>query len=753
MLSITLTMPSVASEIFFGETETASLMRQFDWASSPLGAPEGWPQSLRTIVPIMLSSRFAMRVMWGPDLVLLYNDGYRPVLGPSKHPRSLGRPAEAFYRELWHVVGPMFQRVLAGESIALDDTLLPLDRLGFLEEAYFTLSYSPLADDAGAIGGVLGVVHETTERVLADRRLRTLRELSGSGLAQTAVEAARVAVAALAKNPADLPFAIIYLVDADGTRARLAAACGVSGRLAPEVVALGAAARPGTWPLEDAARAQEPFTLAPLDAIAGPGVEVRGTAYPEPVTRACVAPLYRAGVAQPSAYLVAGLNPRRALDEAYGTFIELASEQIAVAIGNALADDERTALIARERATREEAEASNRAKDEFLAIVSHELRNPMSAVLGWTRMLRSGELPVEKRERALETIERNALNQAQLIEDLLDVSRIVSGKLRLEVAPLSFEDVLNAAIESARPALDAKQLRLKCVIDTTAVALLGDAARLQQVVWNLLANATKFTAKAGSIQLLLTRIDSMLELEVSDSGKGIAADVLPHVFERFKQGDSSTTRQYGGLGLGLAISKSIVEMHGGTISARSDGEGRGATFLVRLPVAPLKRSTPRELPAARRLNQKARWECPPELAGLRVLVVDDDADGREVLETVLVQCGAHVTSAGSVAEALASFDRERPDVLVSDIGMPDEDGYALIRKIRARGADAGGGVPAASLTAYAGTEDRRRALVAGFNMHVAKPVDPEELLAVVASLARFAKQLRSGRAGAGAEFL
>ena len=735
-------MPSIASEIFYGETETASLMRQFDWGSSTIGPPDAWPLSLRTIVPIMLSSRFAMRVMWGPELVLLYNDGYRPVLGPSKHPRSLGQPAESFYRELWHVVGPMFQRVLAGESIALDDTLLPLDRLGFLEEAYFTLSYSPLADDAGAIGGVLGVVHETTERVLADRRLRTLRELSGSALAQTVVDAARVAIDALAKNPADIPFALVYLVDADGTRARLAAGCGVSGRLAPEVVVLGAAARPGTWPLEEAARAQAPFTLAPIEAIAGPDFECRGAAYPEPVTRAFVAPLYRAGVAQPSAYLVAGINPRRALDEAYGTFIELLSEQIAVAIGNALADDERTALIARERATREEAEASNRAKDEFLAIVSHELRNPMSAVLGWTRMLRSGELPEEKRERALETIERNALNQAQLIEDLLDVSRIVSGKLRLEVAPLSFEDVLNAAIESARPALDAKQLRLKCVIDTTAVALLGDAARLQQVVWNLLANATKFTPKTGSIQLVLTRIDSMLELEVSDSGKGITADVLPYVFERFKQADSSTTRQYGGLGLGLAISKSIVEMHGGTIAARSDGEGKGATFLVRLPVAPLKRSTPREMPAARLLNQKARWECPPELAGLRVLVVDDDADGREVLETVLVQCGAHVTSAGSVAEALASFDRERPDVLVSDIGMPDEDGYALIRKIRARGSDAGGGVPAASLTAYAGTEDRRRALIAGFNMHVAKPVDPEELLAVVASLGRFAKQLR-----------
>jgi signal transduction histidine kinase len=586
----------MADPIFAGETETGKLMARHDWAATSLGAPETWPQSLRTIVPIMLASRFAMRVMWGrDDMVLLYNDNYRPVLGTTKHPSAIGRPMRLSYAELWHVVGPLFQRVLDGESIALEDSLLPLDRQGFLEEAYFTLSYSPLAADDGSIAGVLGVVHETTDQVLAARRLRTLRELSGSALAATPGDAARDAIAALANNPADVPFALIYLADGDGRHARLADSIGIDEVHATPLVAFDESA---TWPLAEAARSGRSFIIVDVADR-----ELRSSTWPYPVSRAVVAPLVRPGVAQPIAYLVAGVNPARALDETYSTFIELASEHIAVAISYSLAAEERSQLIARERAAREDAEASSRAKDEFLATVSHELRNPMSAVIGWARILRSGELPEAKRERALETIERNALNQAQLIEDLLDVSRIVSGKLRLELAPLSIEQVVEAAIESARPTLDAKQLRLKCVIDTTAVAMLGDAARIQQVVWNLLANATKFTPKGGAISITLTRVESMLELAISDTGKGIAPDVLPHVFERFKQADSSTTRTYGGLGLGLAISKSIVEMHGGAISAYSDGPDRGATFIVRLPVAPLRRSTPQHVTAAHPINR------------------------------------------------------------------------------------------------------------------------------------------------------
>jgi signal transduction histidine kinase/CheY-like chemotaxis protein len=719
------------SDLFVGDGEAVRLMRGIDWSATSLGPPELWPNSVRTVLPMMLRSRFAMRVLWGrDDLLMIYNDAYRPVLGASKHPAAMGRPIRESFQELWHIVGPMFARVLDGESIALEDTQLPLDRHGYLEESYFTLSYSPLAADDGAIAGVLGVVHETTERVLADRRLRTLRELSGSALAATPAEAAHEAIAVLARNPYDVPFAMLYMIGDAGSRVELVASCNVAAELAPSRVRLDGDPTAASWPL---AAMPPAFTQMPIDAA----LDVRGTAYPERVTSAVVAPMFAPGVAQPNAYLVVGVNPRRALDEPYRTFLELAAEQIAVSISNALAADERTQLIARERAAREDAERSNRAKDEFLAIVSHELRNPMSAVLGWTRMLLGGDLPPDKQRRALETIERNALNQAQLIEDLLDVSRVVSGKLRLEVAPLSFEEVVRAAIDSARPALDAKQLRLNTVIDTAAVALMGDAVRLQQVVWNLLANAAKFTPKGGSIRIVITRVDSVIELEVTDSGKGISPDVLPYVFERFKQGDSSTTRTYGGLGLGLAISKSIVEMHGGTITARSDGEGRGATFVVRLPVSPVRKA---EIAPPR--PHAMRLEYPPEIAGLHVLVVDDDADGRDMLAAILTEGGTRVSTASSVAEAIAQFDRDRPDVLISDIGMPGEDGYALIRKVRARPPEAGGSVPAASLTAYASTEDRRRALLAGFNMHVPKPIDPGELVAVVASLGRFSRALR-----------
>jgi CheY-like chemotaxis protein/nitrogen-specific signal transduction histidine kinase len=403
---------------------------------------------------------------------------------------------------------------------------------------------------------------------------------------------------------------------------------------------------------------------------------------------------------------------------------------------------ERARLLASEQAARADAERSSQSKDEFLAIVSHELRNPLSAMLGWTRLLRGGTLSAEKRDRALETIERNAVNQAQLIEDLLDVSRIISGKLRLDVRLVSFVDVVQAAIESARPAIDAKQIRVKAVLDSEALSLMGDASRLQQVVWNLLSNATKFTPKGGSIQIVLKRIDSTLELAVIDSGKGIPPSFLPLVFDRFRQADPSTTRSQGGLGLGLSIAKNLVELHGGTIVVQSDGEGQGATFVVRLPVAPLRESPAPEPRTEKRGFDESSWSCPPELPGLRVLVVDDEPDARELVAEVLQQCGARVEQAGSAQAALDALDASRPDVIVSDIGMPGEDGFSLIRRIRARPAEEGGVTPVASLTAYAGAEDRRRALLMGFNMHVQKPVEPAELVAVVASLGRMARALR-----------
>ncbi|WP_437680827.1 hybrid sensor histidine kinase/response regulator [Sorangium sp. So ce131] len=398
------------------------------------------------------------------------------------------------------------------------------------------------------------------------------------------------------------------------------------------------------------------------------------------------------------------------------------------------AEEERQSLLSAAQAARREAEAASQLKDEFLATMSHELRTPLTAVLGWIRMLRTGKLSEDRREKALETVERNAQAQAQLVDDLLDISRIMAGKLRLDVQPIELVAVIEAALEVVRPAADAKGVRLELLLDPGVGAVSGDAGRLQQVVWNLLSNAVKFTSRGGVVHVRLERVDASAEVVVSDTGQGIDPAFLPYVFEQFRQADSGTTRKHGGLGLGLTIVKSLVEMHGGTAHATSEGRGRGAAFTVRLPLA----APPRRLGERRRqsgLELPSGVEPRPALDRLNVLVLDDEEDTRELVAAMLEQCGAHVTAVASAAEALAALEALRPDVLVSDIALPGEDGYELIRKVRALPARSGGRIPAVALTAYARTEDRMRALRAGFNTHVPKPIDPAELLAVIANLA------------------
>jgi PAS domain S-box-containing protein len=985
-----------------GGGEAGALMRAIDWSKNPLGPVSGWPGTLRTTVGIMLSSSFAMRVLWGPELIFLHNDAYRPVLGASKYPRAMGSRCADSFAEVWDVVGPMFHRVMDGETVALDDRILPLERFGYLEECFFTLSYSPLPDDRGGIGGVLGIVYETTPRVIAERRLHALRQLAaGVARATTTVEVCAIAAETFAAAGADVPFALFYLQGSDEAALRLVASTGLeaSSRARPPVVEPSPSPDRQTWPLAAGGEARMGRVTDVRDRFG----ELHGGPYPEAITDAVVVPLRRSGAVAPYGYLVVGVSPRRAFDSDYEAFVELAAEHIGAALANAVAigyieserrrlrsflleapaavavfrgpqlvydlvndrfaqlvgrradellgkpgseavpeldvdpawkilaqvyetgepfrarefpsnlqrsadgtielayfdwlgqatrdaqgvidgvmlfvvevteevkgrratdasrkfiegvvnqmpagvviaeapsgrtvlanaiaeslvgrfdveadssrrfaptvlrpdgtsyppsefpimravagqlvldeevifvqpdgrqlvlqvsaapvydaernlvagvstfvditdrrraDEERKALLERAESARSAAESASRAKDDFVAIVSHELRNPLNAMLGWTRMLRTGSLSEERTARALETIERNATNQAQLIEDLLDVSRVVSGKLTLDVQTVTFARVIESALDSARPAIEAKGLRLSVVLDTEGV-LSGDPGRLQQIVWNLVTNATKFTPRGGSIRVVLRRDESHLELSVSDSGQGIAASFLDHVFDRFKQADPSTTRQHGGLGLGLSIAKNLVEMHGGTIEAQSEGLGKGSTFVVRVPIAAMRRSPVPQVPE-RRFELVAPIAAPPELVGLRVLVVDDEPDAREIVTAVLVQCGAVVTTAGSAADALDAVAHEPPDVLLSDIGMPDEDGYALIARIRAMPRALGGATPAACLTGYTTAADRRRALAAGFNMHLAKPIEPSELVAVVANLGRMANAL------------
>ncbi|HEX4341599.1 MAG TPA: ATP-binding protein [Polyangiaceae bacterium] len=388
-----------------------------------------------------------------------------------------------------------------------------------------------------------------------------------------------------------------------------------------------------------------------------------------------------------------------------------------------------------------EATRANVAKDEFLSTMSHELRTPLNAIIGWSTMLSSGAVTGDKVQRALETIERNARMQARLIEDMLDLARIEQGKVVLSVAPTEMVRVVEAALESVRPSAELKGVRLQPVLDSAAM-IVGDGDRLQQVVWNLLSNAIKFTPRGGRVQTRLRRDQSYVELVVADDGQGIDTSFLPQVFDRFRQADAKTSRKTGGLGIGLAIVRSIVELHGGTVTAQSDGPGSGATFTVRLPIAPLRAHTAATAASDAAPSRPGAFEHPTVLAGLRILVVDDEAEARELLRFVLEQCGSEVTLVDEPRKVLAALHDGEFDVLVSDVGMPEMDGYMLIRAVRELPTVKGGHLPAIALTAYARSEDRTQALRAGFDAHLTKPIEPAELIAVIAALVEGVRRRR-----------
>jgi signal transduction histidine kinase/CheY-like chemotaxis protein len=400
-----------------------------------------------------------------------------------------------------------------------------------------------------------------------------------------------------------------------------------------------------------------------------------------------------------------------------------------------LANRERLQLLDSERDARSQAERANRVKDEFLATLSHELRTPLNAVLGWTNILLRGNIQSEELKQGLVTIERNARIQAQIIEDLLDMSRIISGKVRLEVQETDLSAVLNESIETLRVTAEAKSVQLQAVMGPFAGPISGDPSRLRQVFWNILHNAIKFTPSGGEVQVRLARVGSEVEVNVSDSGEGIAPDFLPYIFDRFQQGDASTTRRHGGLGLGLAIVKQLVELHGGKVGVKSHGLGQGAVFTVRLPLIAIYSEPDQE----RRLPRPEQRESKPlpelGLSNVHVLVVDDEVDARNLVKRLLEMAGATVSMAASASEAFDRISTRRPDVLVCDIGMPGEDGYSLIRRLRVLEQRQENALPAVALTAYARSEDRTKAIRSGFQNHLAKPVEPAELLAVVSSLA------------------
>ncbi|HEV8199115.1 MAG TPA: hybrid sensor histidine kinase/response regulator [Candidatus Polarisedimenticolia bacterium] len=701
-----------------GGGRMGALMRSHDWRRSPLGDPAGWPDALKLAIATCLSSRFPMVVWWGPRLLMLYNDAWQPILGDTKHPAGLGRPGRESWPETWPVVGIQFENALRGIASWFEDLLLASDRHGFLEECYFTYSHSPLRDASGDVVGVLSVVSETTAHVLSDRRQRVLRDLSHATVdattaSHTLADVCRTLVGQLCERNPDVPFAVLYL--AEGTRARAIAWAGVDAERFPGAVNLEVE---DAWGIARVLR-----TEAGAEAVIAPSSladPVPGGVWAEPTTQSVVLPLSRSNLGpNPRGALLIGLNARLRLDAPYSDFLRLVAAQLAAAV-SALQ------LIESERAARAEAERATRLKDDFLATLSHELRTPLSAVIGWARILKKDLSDAAQVSIAVDVIERNAVLQARLITDLLDLSRVASGNILIERQVVPLAGVIEAALDSISPAAASKDIALERSLDPVGRSVSGDPARLQQMLWNLLSNAVKFTPSGGRVGVSLTRVGDQAEIRVTDDGEGIDGEFLPHLFERFRQADASHARRHGGLGLGLALVKQFTELHGGTVRASSEGRGRGATFVIALPLVAA------EEPAASTPAGAITGEpsC-RAIEGLRVLAIDDHPDALAMVRRILEDQGATVETAADAAGALALAGRGRFDVIVSDIAMPGMDGYDFIVELRRRGIHA----PTIALTAFASPDDRIRALAVGFQAHIPKPIDTSALVETIARLA------------------
>lgn len=628
---------------------------------------------------------------------------------------------------------PVAEVLRHGGIIGLDDTTLLLRRDG--SELAIDSSGAPIRSDEGELVGLVLVFRDVTEKRLADKRRYFIgeasRQLALSGLEYdtTLSNVARLAVPHIADAT------VVDIVEPDGSLTRLAAAHAsnakqelakdLSGRYPkdPEVPsAVHAVLRRG-----------ESLLVSDVDSMAwqrASSQEPGGESWSGAHDPAYLALLRELGVR--SAMIV----PLRARGRTRGAITLLSTESGRrygvddLALAEELCNF--AALALDNAQLYRESQQVNRAKDEFLATLSHELRTPLTAILGWARMLRQGSLKPDTHVRALEAIERNGTLQAQLVEDLLDASRIITGKLRLDVMLIDLPPIINAAIDAVRHGADAKGIELAVQLDAGAGPISGDQTRLQQVVWNLLSNAIKFTPRGGKVAIQLSRVDGVARVQVTDNGQGIVPEFLPYVFDRFRQADSTSTRPHSGLGLGLAIARHLIELHGGTVRAESAGEGKGATFTVDIPLAPRG-----AIAALRKVDGMSTLaaDAEPTLQGVRVLMVDDEPDARELVTTVLERKGATITAVATVDEALSAIAREKPDVILSDLGMPGEDGYSLIRRLRAQSPEQGGRIPAAALTAYASAQDRTRALLAGFQSHVPKPIEASELAAVIANLA------------------
>ncbi len=674
--------------------QMGALIRTHDFSESKLGPRELWPQSLRTALSICLSSRFPMIIFWGPHLCVLYNDAYIPIFA-KKHPGILGKTGFEAWGEVWDVIDPMFKSVMErGEATWSEDQLLLLERKGFVEEVYLTWSYSPISDESGGVGGVFTAVFETTERVLGERRLRTLRELGEQAAqAKTTPEACQAAIATLGKNQHDLPYAMLYLLDADATNLRLAAQVGVSEGTAasPLVAALNETAG---WPLAEAVRSGEPQIVRDVEPRLG---RLPGGVWPEASHSAVVLPIGSAEAGRSFGVLVAGTSPRLELDASYLDFLKLVSNHLASALANAHSYEE-------ERRRAEALTEIDRAKTAFFSNVSHEFRTPLTLMLG----------PIEdalrKPEHALagadlDTAHRNSLRLLKLVNSLLDFSRIEAGRAQATYQPTDLAGFTRELAGAFEPAMERAGLRYDIECKPLPQPVFVDVEMWEKIVPNLISNAFKFTFE-GSVQIRVLDGGDCARLEVEDTGIGIAAEDQARLFERFQRVEGARSRTHEGTGIGLALVQELVKMHGGTIQVSSE-PGRGTRFIVLIPYGvahlPQERIGATRLQASTALKSAAfveealRWlpssgvdsspsadatHAPTAEPRARVLVADDNADMRGYLSRLLSEHWA-VEAVANGAEALVVVRQCPPDLVLADVMMPMLDGFGLVKELRA----------------------------------------------------------------------
>jgi signal transduction histidine kinase len=733
------------------------LIRSKDWSGTPLGPIEKWPQSLQTALSICLHSQFPILLWWGPEMVMLYNDAYRPILGSTKHPQSLGQRGRECWPEIWDIIGPMLEGVLErGEATWSDDQMLPLDRYGFTEECYFTFSYSPIQEETGRVGGIFTAVTETTRRVLGERRLKTLRDLaSRTGEGKNVREAGEIALETLSSNSADAPFALEYLLSDGGEEIHFVGSTNID----PTSFGIPTAVVLNT--IEDgliqkafaqSVQTGKPVVLTDLNRYFD---ALPGGPWPEPTHTAVVLPLTRPSLETPYGLLVCGVSPRRMLDSDYMSFFQLVAEHSATAMANA--------LVFQEEKRRAEALAElDRAKTLFFSNVSHEFRTPLTLMLGLTEDALSSPGHALDGKR-LETVHRNQLRLLKLVNSLLDFSRIEAGRIEAIYEPVDLASLTTDLASMFRSAIEEGGLSLIVDCPQLGEPVYVDRDMWERIVMNLLSNAFKFTFD-GEIGVTLRAVDGKVELAVRDTGIGISEEELPRLFERFHRIKDVHSRTHEGTGIGLALAQELVKLHGGSIDV-SSMPGQGSTFKVHIPfgrkhlpedligVQGMRSSTsiltkpfidealswiPREDGPERGKQQVIpSGELPESLPGrefargsYRLLVADDNADMREYLKDLLSAHWEVETFPDGASALKASLDNP-PDLVLSDVMMPGLDGFELLRRLRAHLATRE--IPVVLLSARAGEESRVEGLQAGANDYLIKPFSSRELLARIAA--------------------